>query len=105
MSTTTGNGMHVQPSLGDSLKRVVLVTAAILMVPLIAMQFTDEVEWTAVDFIAAGTLLLLAGLALTVALRTVRSTRGRLLAVGLIGLGFLYCWAEMAVGIFTNIGS
>jgi len=42
---------------------------------------------------------------LTFALRKVRTTQGRLIAAGLIGLGFLYCWAEMAVGIFTNLGS
>ena len=105
MSTMTGHGMHVKPSLGKSLLLVALVTAAILMIPLVAMQYTTEVNWTGFDFVAAGTLLLLTGLVLTFALRMVRSTQGRLVAVGLIGLGFLYCWAELAVGIFTNLGS
>ena len=105
MSTMTGKDMHVQPSLGKSLLVVALVTAAILMIPLVAMQFTNEVNWTGSDFVAAGVLLALAGLVLTFALRTVRSAKSRLVAIGLIGLGFLYCWAEMAVGIFTNLGS
>ncbi|MDK6078788.1 hypothetical protein [Massilia varians] len=104
MSTLTGNHL-TKPGLGKSLLAVALVTAAILMIPLVAMQFTTEVNWTGVDFIAAGVLLALSGLVLTFALRTVRSTKSRLVAVGLIGLGFLYCWAEMAVGIFTNLGS
>jgi len=104
MSTMTGN--HVtKPALGKSLLAVALVTAAVLMIPLVAMQFTNEVNWTGSDFVAAGVLLALAGLVLTFALRTVRSAKSRLLAIGLVGLGFLYCWAEMAVGIFTNLGS
>lgn len=105
MSTITGNRMQAQPSLGKSLLRVALVTAAVLMVPLVATQFTTEVDWTAFDFVAAGILLALTGLVLTFALRKLRSTQPRLVAAGLIGLGFLYCWAEMAVGIFTNLGS
>jgi len=105
MSTMTGNGMQVKPGLGKSLLVVALVTAAILMIPLVAMQFTNEVNWTGFDFVAAGTLLALTGLVLTFALRRLRTAKSRLLAIGLIGLGFLYCWAEMAVGIFTNLGS
>jgi len=94
-----------QPGLGKSLSHVVMVTGAILMLPLVAMQFTSEVNWTASDFVAAGVLLLLTGLVLTLALRKLHSTRSRAIAAGLVGLGFLYCWAEMAVGIFTNLGS
>ena len=105
MSTMTSPGMHRKPGLGTSLLAVALVTAAILMIPLVAMQFTAEVNWTGVDFLAAGTLLALTGLVLTFALRKIRTTKNRLIAAGLIGLGFLYCWAEMAVGIFTNLGS
>ncbi len=105
MSTMTSNELHLKPSLAKSLLIVGLVTAAILMIPLVAMQFTTEVVWTGIDFVAAGTLLVLTGLVLTFALRRLRSAKSRLFAAGLIGLGFLYCWAEMAVGIFTNLGS
>lgn len=102
---STMSALPAKPALGKSLLVVALVTAAILMIPLVAMQFTAEVNWTGLDFVAAGTLLALTGLVLTFALRTVRTARGRLVAAGVIGLGFLYCWAELAVGIFTNLGS
>lgn len=105
MGTMSSKSMHVQPGLAKSLLVVALVTAAILAIPLVAMQFTAEVNWTGLDFLAAGALLALAGLVLTFALRKLRSRQSRLLAIGLVGLGFLYCWAEMAVGIFTNLGS
>ena len=101
----TMTALPAKPALGKSLLVVAVVTAAILMIPLVAMQFTSEVDWTGSDFVAAGILLAFTGLVLTFALRKVRTTRARIIATGLIGLGFLYCWAEMAVGIFTNIGS
>lgn len=103
MSTMTA--LPTKPALGKSLLTVAVVTAAILMIPLVAMQFTSEVNWTGSDFAAAGILLAFTGLVLTFALRRIRTAQGRLIAAGVIGLGFLYCWAEMAVGIFTNIGS
>lgn len=107
MSTIIGNGkgMHAKPSLGKSLIVVALVTAAILMVPLVAMQFTGEVNWTASDFLIMGLMLAFTGLVITFALRTVRTTNKRLLAIGMAVLLFLYCWAELAVGIFTKLGS
>src|SRR5688572_15513319 len=37
---------------------IVLATAFILLIPLIAMQFTDEVNWNLTDFVIIGALLL-----------------------------------------------
>ncbi|QOY96778.1 hypothetical protein IM543_20325 [Massilia sp. UMI-21] len=75
------------------------------MIPLLAMQFTSEVNWTGGDFVAAGILLFAAGLAVVVASRMARSRLQRLALVGLVALAFVYVWAELAVGIFTNLGS
>jgi NhaP-type Na+/H+ or K+/H+ antiporter len=44
--------------------RVALATAFILLLPLVAMQITDEVDWGVGDFVAAGVLLGGAGLLL-----------------------------------------
>jgi hypothetical protein len=79
-------------------------TAAILSIPLIAMQFTSEVKWELSDFIVMGILLFGMGFIFVhVARVTPRKYRT------LIGIAFtlalLYIWAELAVGIFTNIGS
>jgi hypothetical protein len=104
MRTLAGNACP-QPHLGKSLLVVAAVTAAILMIPLVAMQFTSEVVWTGSDFVAAGVLLAVTGLVLVAALRRLRSARSRLIAAGVLAVCFLYCWAELAVGIFTNLGS
>jgi hypothetical protein len=53
--------------------RVALATACVLLVPLVAMQFTDEVDWGVADFVAAGVLLAGAGLLLERAARKPRN--------------------------------
>lgn len=74
--------------------------AALMLAPAVAMRFTPEVEWTALDFIYAGVLLIGAGLAFELLVWRVRSLRARLA----IGLGILavvlFVWAQGAVGIF-----
>ena len=41
---------------------IVLISASLLLIPLITMQFTDEVNWILSDFVIAGALLLGTGL-------------------------------------------
>ncbi len=78
-------------------------TVALLLVPLIAMQFTNEVNWTGRDFAAMGVLILVSGFLLDLAWRKAGKYRvGALIAVVAL---FFYLWAELAVGIFTNWGS
>ena len=82
---------------------VAVVTGLILLIPLIAMQFTTEVNWTAFDFAVMGTLLFVTGLLLDLALRKAGQYRAAAI-LGIVVL-FLYIWAELAVGVFTNWGS
>jgi hypothetical protein len=52
-----------------SAARVALATALILLLPLVAMQITDEVHWGLADFVLAGVLLGGSGLLLELAVR------------------------------------
>ncbi len=84
--------------------RVALVTAGILLVPLVAMQFTEEVSWDGTDFIVMG--ILLSGLGSLFVLIASRAQRKyRTLIVVCLATLFLFLWAELAVGIFTDLGS
>jgi hypothetical protein len=79
--------------------RVVLIAALILMVPLVAMQVTDEVNWTLFDFVVAGTLLVGTGLLYELAARKAGTVVYRA-AVGVaVGAAFLLTWVNLAAGI------
>ena len=81
-----------------------LVTGLILLIPLVAMQFTTEVNWDLADFIGMGSLLF--GIVSLFVLAARRARRKRRLLIGLMfGAAFLYTWAELAVGVLTNLGS
>src|SRR5690606_25199214 len=49
--------------------RIAIVTACILLVPLMAMQFTDQVNWNSIDFIIMGALIFGTGLVLDLVAR------------------------------------
>ncbi len=79
--------------------------AAILLAPAIAMQFTSEVNWTPGDFVVIGLMLLAAGTAIELIVRSIRSGSTRILAMIAVIGAFLWLWAELAVGVFTTWGS
>ena len=84
------------------LKYIVLAIVLILLAPIVAMQLTDEVQWTLMDFVVAGVLLLVTGLLLNFALEKVKHPKYRIgVAVAIIA-GLLLIWAELAVGIFGS---
>lgn len=82
---------------------IAFVAVLILTIPLIAMQFTDQVVWTLSDFIIAGFLLFSTGTILAWA--TNKFPKHKIFIVALIIFAFIWLWAELAVGIFTNWGS
>ncbi len=83
-------------------KRLAIILASagsLLLVPLVAMQFTNEVDWEMNDFVIMGILLLGTGLLCELVLRKIRSTQSKMILCGAILLAFLLIWAELAVGI------
>ena len=75
------------------------------MVPLVAMQVSDEVDWDLTDFVTIGTLLISTGLIYELFVSKVKNKTWRA-AFGLALLGaLLLIWVELAVGLFTNWGS
>ena len=74
----------------------------VLLLPLVAMQFTSEVHWTSSDFVVAGVLLFGTGLLIELVLRKTKKGAWRILAVLGLTLLFLLTWLELAVGIFGS---
>ncbi|NYZ17347.1 hypothetical protein HL658_32795 [Azospirillum sp. RWY-5-1] len=74
--------------------------AVLLLLPLVAMRFTDEVAWGVEDFAAAGALLVGAGAVFELAVRRTGKPAHRvMIAAVLVGL-VLTVWAHAAVGVF-----
>jgi hypothetical protein len=94
--------MNTKPNTAENKRLAVIIAGitALLMVPLIAMQFTTEVNWTWFDFVVAGILLYGTGLLCELVLRKVRDTGRRFLVIGIVLVVLFLVWAELAVGIF-----
>ena len=78
---------------------VPLAAVSLLLIPFIAMQFTNEVKWTAIDFITMGALLLITGTGIELIRRKNKNVRKRMLYIAICVIIFLLIWVELAVGI------
>lgn len=75
---------------------------ALLLVPLVAMQFTDEVAWTLGDFIFAGVLILAVGGAYELAVRKRGDAVYRAAVAVALATGLMLVWSNAAVGIIGS---
>lgn len=76
------------------------IVTLLLLIPLVAMQFTTEVNWNALDFLVAGLLLFGTGLMLDLVLNKVTTTKNKIILISAIILLLLLTWMELAVGVF-----
>jgi hypothetical protein len=88
-------------SLLKSLLTVASATLLLLLLPLVAMQFTPEVRWGLGDFLVAGCLIFGAGAGMVMIARHTKRTGHRVALMGILALVLAVVWAELAVGIFT----
>jgi hypothetical protein len=79
---------------------IVLTVALLLLTPLVAMQFTPQVDWKLPDFIGAGVLLLGTGLVCELVMRKVKKIEHRVILCGVLLVALFLIWLELAVGIF-----
>ena len=79
-----------------------IVAAFLLLLPLVAMQFTDEVNWDETDFIVMGALLFGACGAYELAARMTASTAYRAAVAVAIVSAFILIWMNLAVGIIGS---
>lgn len=86
-------------------KRLIIILAiatTLLSIPLIAMQFTNEVNWRVSDFIIMGVLLFGTGLLCELIMRKVKSVTNRMIICGAVLFMLLLIWVELAVGLFNT---
>jgi asparagine N-glycosylation enzyme membrane subunit Stt3 len=78
------------------------IVLLLLLIPFVAMQFTNEVNWSFFDFIVAGILLLVTSLTIDFVLQKIKSRKNQIIIVAIIIILLLLLWAELAVGIFGS---
>lgn len=83
---------------------IAVATGVILLIPLLAMQFTHEVRWDMSDFIIMGAMLFGTGSLFVLVARKIGGKYRALIGLAFL-LVFLWLWAELAVGVFTSWGS
>jgi hypothetical protein len=76
----------------------------LLLVPLVAMQFTDEVNWDVADFAVFGAMLFVAGGTYELAARMTGNNVYRA-AIGVaLAAAFILVWLSLGVGIIGRDG-
>lgn len=78
------------------------IAALLLLLPLVAMQFSDEVHWTAFDFIFAGVLIGGVGAVFELAVRITRNSAYRAAVAAALAAAVLIIWANGAVGMIGD---
>lgn len=79
--------------------------AILLLLPLVAMRYTSEVDWTLGDFIVMGALLGGSGLVLELATRKATSLAYRFGVTVAVAASFLLVWVNLAVGFLGDEGN
>lgn len=93
--------------------RVALVTLAILTIPLVLTLSNPTAhinggagggwDWSPGDFVVMGAMIFGTGLLLDWTIQ--KGGKNRFIIAGVIMFLFVWLWAELAVGVFTNWGS
>ena len=99
------NKMSTKDSIVHKNKDIVgvfVVTGLILMIPLVAMQFTEEVDWNLFDFVVMGILMIGTGLLMVLATRRIKNRDYQVVTIIALLVLFLLVWAEGAVGVFGS---
>ncbi len=75
---------------------------ALILTPLVAMQFTREVNWDETDFIVAAIIFGIVGGLIELAVRLSSNWYFRLGAMFAVLAGFMVVWSNLAVGMIGN---
>lgn len=79
---------------------IIRIIIFILCIPLVAMWFTDEVNWDFMDFLVAGIILFGTGLVSGIVMRNVKNINKKITLLVIIFIVVILIWMELAVGLF-----
>lgn len=85
-----------------SIIRSILAAELILLVPFIAMFFTEEVDWKLPDFIIIGVLLAGVGFGAELVINGIKNNSRQVVIGVILAATMILIWMELAVGIFGS---
>ena len=85
------------------LKMLIAIALSILTIPLVAMQFSNQVHWKLLDFVVFGVLLLATAFFCELVLQKIKNRVKRFAFCIFLILLLLLVWAELAVGIIGRV--
>lgn len=74
----------------------------LLLIPLVGMVFSDQVNWSVFDFVVMGILLLSLVFGINLIMTKITNRRIQLIPIVILIVVFLLIWAELAVGVFGS---
>lgn len=84
-------------------KYILLISLLLLLlIPLVGMQYSNEVKWSLNDFIIMGVILLSFGIILNKIIYHVGAFNKRIILISTLIIFFFFLWAELAVGLFNS---
>ncbi len=94
--------MNTSLTLSKKILLLTGITLSLLLIPLVAMQFTDEVVWSLSDFVLAGILLFGTGFSYLLIIRTVVSNTYKIATGIALASGLFLIWTNLAVGLIGS---
>lgn len=91
--------MNTNKKFSTSISILALITGGILLIPLVAMQYTGEVNWTLSDFIIMGSLIFGTGFTYLFITRKSEEITYRIAIGFALFTGFFLIWVNLTVGI------
>ena len=86
----------------NSMARSMLAAQLVLLVPLVAMLFSNEMDWSAADFLVAGILLAGLGSATHLLITGIKNSFRQSVLGLVIAAAMVLIWIELAVGLFGS---
>ena len=84
------------------LKSLLIGSVALLLVPFIGSQFSQEINWSGFDYIVAAILLGTTSVVLNIVLTKAKNKQSRWAWGIVVVLALALVWAELAVGVFGS---
>ena len=81
---------------------VLVIVSTLLTIPLIAMQFTTEVQWELLYFVIAAAILISVGMFIAFVMNQPVLQKYRWFIISAVVLVFVLLWMELAVGLFGS---